>query len=415
MTAKEQLYEKLSAEYDIFIDGLKGAAPDKIIESAYEKVFKEDILSCFEYGDSFNEQQLAALLALDNPLDALYRNWLHTDASHMDDLSDSIHGFVVRETHLQNGIDGEEIADAGDAEPPTAEVVNGDLNIGDWVIVAPSDEYGYLLGIVTAIDKLGTPEHETENHGDDVHVDFYAFDYPAERIAEIEEDFSDLYGEPKTFDELPLDDVIMAPDSLIRITELGHDEITRLGGLLENCKAFCNCFPGVVEPQGDLEFALMERIEKNLADYHNSLMGFGNQELIDMAGKIAAMRDVYDYMTTTRGFDDDELRFYLQFQNPLEVVVDAWLQRNADNEDLSFTMDFVFDKKDSLFDYPLIDDVEKPVEVREPQKPERPPADKKRSIGDRLAEGNEKVKAYKEQKAKNPENTTKHKKEGILE
>lgn len=124
----------------------------------------------------------------------------------------------------------------------TSQAINGEIRRGDWVIAAPSDEYGYLLGIVMEIEKLGTPEHETENATDDLHVDFSAFDYPQERIAEIEANFSDLYGEKKWFEDLALDDVIMAPDDLIRITELGDDEITRTGNSIENCRALCNRF-----------------------------------------------------------------------------------------------------------------------------------------------------------------------------
>lgn len=238
----------------------------------------------------------------------------------------------------------------------TSKTIYGDVQPGDWVISAGNSDYGYLIGTVTAIEKLGTPEHDTENETDDVHVDFTVFEYPPERISEIEEHFSGLYDEPKTFDELPLDDVIMAPGELISISNLSHDEITRMGNLRQNCEAFCNCFPGAGEPQSDLHAELIKRVGKNLTDYHSSLMDFGKREIIDMAGKTAAMKDVHDYMTTTHGFDDDEIQFYLQFQNPLEVVADAWLERNADNEDLCFTMDFVFDQKDALVDYPLMND-----------------------------------------------------------
>jgi hypothetical protein len=102
------------------------------------------------------------------------------------------------------------------------------------------------------------------------------------------------------------------------------------------------------------ESELMERIEKNLADYHKSLTGFGKLELIDMADKIAAMSDAHRYMTGHHVYDDDEIEFYLQFQNPLEVVADAWRERNSDIEDLSFTMDYVSERRDSmLIQYPL--------------------------------------------------------------
>jgi hypothetical protein len=99
-----------------------------------------------------------------------------------------------------------------------AKTIFGIARPGDWVMAAGNSDYKYLIGTVTSIDKLGLPEHGTENKADDIHVDFTSFDYPSERIAEIIERFNNLYGEVKTFDELPLDDVIMAPNMLIRIS-----------------------------------------------------------------------------------------------------------------------------------------------------------------------------------------------------
>jgi hypothetical protein len=240
----------------------------------------------------------------------------------------------------------------------TARTIFGDVQPGDWVIAAGNSDYGYLLGTVTAIDKLGTPEHDsTDNDTDDIHVDFTAFDYPPDRVAEIEETFTELYGEQKIFDELPLDDVIMAPDELISISNLSSDEIERMGNLRANCEAFCDCFPGGGRPHSEKHADFIERVNKNLTDYHDSLEGFGSRELIDMADKIAAMSGVHSYLCY-RGFEDDELNFLLQFQNPLEVVADAWYEYNAysDNE-----MDFAFDgvvshKQDWLDNYPLMKD-----------------------------------------------------------
>jgi len=105
-----------------------------------------------------------------------------------------------------------------------------------------------------------------------------------------------------------------------------------------------------------LHAQLMERIGKNLTDYHHSLMDFGKQELIDMAGKISAMSDAHIYMTSWHGFSDDELRFYLAFQNPLEVLADAWNDRSTDLDDMGFVMYGLFDKQDALQDYPLMRD-----------------------------------------------------------
>jgi len=107
----------------------------------------------------------------------------------------------------------------------------------------------------------------------------------------------------------------------------------------------------------DLHAELTERVEKNLTDYHNSLMGFGKRELINMAGKISTMSDAHSYMTVYHDFSEEELRFYLQFQNPLEVVANTWRDLNIDLSDMSIAMDYVFERRSELTtEYPLICD-----------------------------------------------------------
>ena len=122
----------------------------------------------------------------------------------------------------------------------TAQAINGEIRPYDWVIVTSSDEYAYLVGMVSEIIPLGSPEHDTGNTIDDIHIDFMDTDYSDKRKDEIVEQMSELYGEHRPFDELPLDDVIMRPDTLIRITGI---ELSMLKSLLESQEAaetFCN-------------------------------------------------------------------------------------------------------------------------------------------------------------------------------
>jgi len=107
--------------------------------------------------------------------------------------------------------------------------LNGDLKVGDLVLSVPDNEYSCLVGVVTEINLRGTPEQVTDNESDDVHVNFMQ-DYSEKRIAEIEELFSGAYGDDRPFDELPLDEVIMAPDGLIRITGFDEDMLSLLFG-----------------------------------------------------------------------------------------------------------------------------------------------------------------------------------------
>jgi hypothetical protein len=216
----------------------------------------------------------------------------------------------------------------------TANTLYGDVKPGDWVFAAPTSEYGYLIGKVKAIDKLGTPEHRSGNETDDVHVDFTVFDYSPERVSEIEAHFGHMAGEAKHFCELSLDDVTMSPLALISIMDIGRDEIIRLGNQQEYGKIFCNSFTFGITPQNEKHAILTVRLDKNYTDYRNSLLNFGKLEIFDKGDEIAAMTEVYLYLTTHHKFSEVELDCLLRFTNPLEVVAAAWKPRRDDIGDL---------------------------------------------------------------------------------
>lgn len=83
------LYEKVQSEYQAYISELKAMTPEQILEHAYEKTMKEDILSLFEWSD-LGQKEAKALYLMKNPLDAVYQKWLDTDVSYMDMLRDSV-------------------------------------------------------------------------------------------------------------------------------------------------------------------------------------------------------------------------------------------------------------------------------------------------------------------------------------
>jgi len=121
----------------------------------------------------------------------------------------------------------------------TTTCVNGTLKAGDLVVSIPSaDEYSYLVGRVIYIVPLGSPGRETCNETDDVHVNFI-FDYSPDRFSEIWALFNNLYGEEKMQDECPLEDVIMAPDCLIRITGIDEDRLSQLLESERNVARYC--------------------------------------------------------------------------------------------------------------------------------------------------------------------------------
>ncbi len=123
--------------------------------------------------------------------------------------------------------------------------INGKLAVGDLVLSTPGDDYKCLVGRVLQIDVFGSPEHETENTTDDVHVDFSVADYAPTRVTEIEEMFTELYKTPKTFEECPLEEAIMPPDCLIRITDINDGRLKEL--LSSGYMAACYCYNVLAE------------------------------------------------------------------------------------------------------------------------------------------------------------------------
>lgn len=84
------------------------------------------------------------------------------------------------------------------------------FSVGDKIIATESD-YAGLKGYITEI-RTGK-DKETENVTDDIYCCFEIPENNTE-IELLEEYFSDLYGEPKTIDELCFDCVIMAPEEI---------------------------------------------------------------------------------------------------------------------------------------------------------------------------------------------------------
>ncbi len=234
--------------------------------------------------------------------------------------------------------------------------VNGILAPGDLVVSTPHDDYACLVGTVREIHRLGTPEHdaETANDTDDVHVSFHEAQYSNKRIEEIEAMFSKLYGEKKEFGECPIDDAIMAPDSLIRITNIDPVKLAEILDSHEGAAAFCQSALRVRE--------LTDRLDGNIQDYRATMLALDNEELFNNAGEIACIVDTFYYLAEVHEFDDAETEFLLRFENPLVLVADEWAEHTGDMSDFPFALNDVLRKKDdALKSYALY------VEPKPPQ------------------------------------------------
>lgn len=89
----QNAWQKMQAELDSFIEELKTKPPSEIIESAYELIYKQDILQSFDFDVDGNypltNEQAKALLSLKYPLDYLYQEWLDYDGSVLNTLRQS--------------------------------------------------------------------------------------------------------------------------------------------------------------------------------------------------------------------------------------------------------------------------------------------------------------------------------------
>lgn len=90
-----RLYDKVKAEYDIFISAIQKRTVKIAIESAYEIVWKDNFTQCLENETlELSIEQLDALIASTNTLDEIYNEWLSNGELHSyDDI-----GIVLEET-----------------------------------------------------------------------------------------------------------------------------------------------------------------------------------------------------------------------------------------------------------------------------------------------------------------------------
>jgi len=412
LSRQEQFNEKLWTEYDAFIERLKAKTPDEILEAAYEKVWKNEIVIMFE-SSLYSESEYAALLKIENPLDALYADWIDADSADLDALRDCVNSTVERETGAKLNVSHEKRAAVEIVVKPekAAHVLNGEVRLSDWVIVKPGEEYDCCVGQVIAIDKVNTIDHGTENETDDIHVNFAALEYNEIAKADMLEAFGALYPYAASFDDLPLDDVIMAPDNLISLTGLDFERIDNLSTDYKAAKEFC--IKLLSEQFNRLKTQLINRIEQNYADFNQSLLSLSNLEIIEKAAIIHAYSDAKSYLTEHHQYSDEELRFLTQLVNPLRVVAHAWHDKNTGLEGMCGTIDFVYERRDLyLSEYPLLSS--KPEPEKPQEQPESASAKENSAFDMALSRGKAKSEAYKTQRAQEPKNT-KTKTKGVHE
>ena len=86
---KNKLINKAVKEQENYIEDLKKMLADIILERAYEKVMRDDLIVAFEYA-ALSGKQLSALNELKYPVSACFDAWQKKDDTYMDRLIDAV-------------------------------------------------------------------------------------------------------------------------------------------------------------------------------------------------------------------------------------------------------------------------------------------------------------------------------------
>ena len=108
---------------------------------------------------------------------------------------------------------------------------------------------------------------------------------------------------------------------------------------------------------------LIGRLTENYADYRAELLLKDRQELIDGADRIAKTAEVFQYFTQHQP-TEQEVSYFLKFQNPLEVAADHWENCEFELDALGAVVADTADKADDLTLYPLAADASERGDTR---------------------------------------------------
>lgn len=88
----QRLADKVQRELSAFREETLGKSPQEIYDAAYQIVTKTEIAECLSKPD-YSPQAARAMMKSPNLLQEIYDEWLSTDDSHMEELSQTITDF----------------------------------------------------------------------------------------------------------------------------------------------------------------------------------------------------------------------------------------------------------------------------------------------------------------------------------
>jgi hypothetical protein len=110
------------------------------------------------------------------------------------------------------------------------------------------------------------------------------------------------------------------------------------------------------------ETRLLQRIDRNYADYREKIARMDLQGIFQKAVEIASTKEMYEYLNDRHQFEPEQLDYMLRFQNPLEVLRDQYVSGCWNKDDaLENVVQTACDRQEALSDYPLM----KPTQEKE--------------------------------------------------
>lgn len=113
----------------------------------------------------------------------------------------------------------------------------------------------------------------------------------------------------------------------------------------------------------DREQKLKERLKANYEAYIQQLKQKPVPDLIEMASEIAAARFIYEELNVEGAFSD-YTDYLLQFETPLDVLKDGWLegQNHDHHEELDHALWNMAERGFGEGEYPMAEEDAQPVE-----------------------------------------------------
>lgn len=94
----------------------------------------------------------------------------------------------------------------------------------------------------------------------------------------------------------------------------------------------------------ELKSKLIQKLERELAEFKDSLMELSSKEIIDSSYKITCMETIQDYLAYDKDFSKFELKTLLKRENVLEECYNDWLDNDGSlREALEFSIDDTID------------------------------------------------------------------------